>query len=91
MLLLIIINSINNITFTFQFPVLPEDVKNSLSKDSRDLYELCLAVISGQCDSSVSARKLGKIILYRWLTFASHVLRYFIARVIIFIIERTVL
>ena len=51
-----------------------------MSKDQRDLYELCQVVMTGVV-TRVVEHKLGKCSLYRWLTLASRILRLYISQV----------
>ena len=69
-----------SIQFLFQFPNVPYQVLKKMSKDQRDLYELCQVVMTGVV-TRVVEHKLGKCILYRWLTLASRILRLYISQV----------
>ena len=48
----------------------------SLSKDQRYLYEMCLAVKSGSMSESLSNREPGKMAHSRWLTTANRIFSY---------------
>lgn len=59
---------------------LPEIVDfDSLSKDQRYLYEMCLAVKSGSISESLSNREPGKMAHSRWLTTANRLLRLYVS------------
>ena len=56
------------------FPVLPESVLSTLSKDQKDIYNLCVAVICGNCPEKVAKVQIGRVCLHRWLTTGSRVI-----------------
>ena len=61
------------------FPQIPPTELKKLSKDQQDLYHLCICVISGVCPLNIANLILGLLSLYRWLTFASRVIRLYIS------------
>lgn len=59
---------------------LPElDDFESLSKDQRYLYEMCLAVKSGSISESLRNREPGNMAHSRWLTAANRILRLYVS------------
>ena len=51
----------------------------SLSKDQRYLYEMCLAVKCGSISESLSSREPGKMVHSRWLTTANRLLHLYVS------------
>lgn len=60
-------------------PELPDSVVHDLSTDQRYLYDMCRAVASGTCSEALSHRIPGKLVMSRWLTMATRVLRLYVA------------
>lgn len=60
-------------------PIMTEDVLKDLSRDQKYLYQICHAIQSGSCSSSLAMSPTGNRSHSRWLTTANAVLRYYIS------------
>ena len=58
------------------FPAVTVD---DLSTDQQYLLDICQAVITGQCSVALSHRQPGQLVMSRWVTMASRVLRLYVA------------
>ena len=61
------------------FPDIGNDVLIDLSTDQKYLYEICMAIRSGNCAADLAQREPGKMSHARWLTMANRVCRLYIA------------
>lgn len=59
-----------------ELPVISEA---ELSTDQKYLYDMCVAVNTGNCSFVLSKRDPGKIVHSRWLTTANRILRLYVA------------
>jgi hypothetical protein len=50
-----------------------------LSTDQQYLYDICLAVSSGECSTDLASRRPGPVVHSRWLTTANRLLRLYIS------------
>lgn len=66
--------------FSDDLPVLPKDIHNDLSTDQKYLYDICHAIQSGKCSSSLSKKLPGKIVHSRFVTTANAILRYYMSQ-----------
>ena len=57
--------------------ILPEIESKELSKDQKYLYEMCLAISSGECPLELVHCGPGKMSHARWLTTANRLLRLY--------------
>ena len=65
---------------SINFPILPDEVVKDLSTDQKYLYEICEAVISGSCSSTLALKNPGPLSHARFLTTANSILRYYISK-----------
>ena len=59
------------------FPVVPDEILQTLSQDQKLLYQACRACITGICPPELSQRCLGPLNFSRWLTLALRILMYY--------------
>ena len=64
---------------TIMFENCPTVDGADLSTDQQYMYDMCIAVSSGQCSPDLALQKPGPIVHSRWLTMANRVLRLYVA------------
>lgn len=81
-----ILAGVNNIpvckfkqVYSDNLPVLPEDIIKDLSTDQQYLYEMCHAIQSGKCSSSLQNKSPGTLVHSRFLTTANATLRLYVS------------
>jgi hypothetical protein len=57
----------------------PINTVTDLSTDQQYLFDICHAVVSGQCSDDLARREPGKIAHSRWLTTANRILRLYVS------------
>lgn len=65
--------------FSDNLPVLPTDIIKDLSTDQQYLYEICHAIQTGKCPSSLQYKNPGTLVHSRFLTTATAILRLYIS------------
>ena len=63
-----------------EFPQLPKEVIENLSRDQFYAYQICMAIILGRVDNDLALLKAGGLLHARWLTLACRILRFCISQ-----------